>query len=327
MHVQTINSFKLGKAQIGIGCFAILLALPFLLYYGYCWGLWGRNSLFLQYFFQCRCPFASEEWRYARQVDVIVSACQNPISSRLSPSGRFLYVSQEDAGLISRILLDLETKERVDAIEQPFSSFLTDDLWFLQEGLDYYIIDRITGVQYPVEKFVFSRPNAQLDRAVNQPLVLESLRQSEQIFLVGPSTDTVVALAADFRTHPERIVLFDRFDLPDSNTQQFLQEHHIAFELILPDYPHEVVSPNGKLIARDDGIYLIETNQRIVKAPPSLVNGWISNGEGAIYSSYGLCLIHTFLPFADDTGCEIRVRQPVLLLRVPAKYLSPQEVQ
>jgi hypothetical protein len=296
------------------------------LYFGYCWGSWG-NSLFLQHFFQCHCPFESEEWRYGKQVDVIVSACQNPIGSRLSPSGHFLYVSQENSGIISAFLLDLQTRERVDTIEQPFSSFLTDDLWFLEKGLDNYIIDRTTGVQYPIEKFVYSRPNAQINRNVNQPLLLESLRQAEQIFLIGPSTDTVVALAADFRTHPERIVLFDRFDLPDSNTEQFLQENHISYQTVLPDYPHEVVSPNGKLIARDDGIYLVETNQMIVKAPPSLVNGWLGNSEGAIYSSYGRCFRHRGLPFADDIGCAIWVRQPVLLLKVPEKYLSPQGVQ
>lgn len=309
-----------------MGCFATLLAFPFVLYFGYCWGLWGRNSLSLQYFFQCNCPVESEEWRYSKQVHVLVSACQNVISSRLSPSGRFLYVYQENSGLISAFLLDLQTAERVDTTEQPFSSFLTDDLWFREKGLDNYIIDRTTGVQYPIQKFVYSRPNAQIDRNVNQPLLLENLRQAEQIFLIGPSRDTVVALPADFRIHPERIVLFDRFDLPDSNTEQFLQENHISYQTVLPKYPHEVISPNGKLIARDDGIYLVETNQMIVKAPPSLVNGWLGNSEGAIYSSNGRCFIHRGLPIiADDIGCEISVQQPVLLLKVPEKYLSPTE--
>jgi len=211
--------------------------------------------------------------------------------------------------------------------EQPFSSFLTDDLWFLEKGLDNYIIDRTTGMQYPIKKFVYSRPDAEINGKANQPLLLENLKQAQQVFLIGSSTDTVVALAADFRVHQERNFIFDRFDLPDFNTEQFLQENHISYQTVLPNYPHEVVSPNGKLIARDDGIYLIETNQMIVKAPPSLVNGWIGNGEGAIYSSYGRCLIHRGLPFADDTGCETWVRQPVFLLKVPEEYLSSNGVQ
>lgn len=317
MQVKTIHSFNRRGTRIWVGCFAILLAFPFVLYFGYCWGLWGRNSLTLQYFFQCNCPPESEEWRYSKQVDVIVSACQNVIRSRISPSGHFLYVYQENSGVISTTLLDLQTGESMDATGQPLSSFLTDDLWFLEQGLDHYIIDRTTGVQYPIEKFVYSRPNAQINRNANQPLLLESLRQAEQIFLIGPGTDTVVALAGDFRTHPEQIILFDRFDLPDFNTEKFLQENHISYQTILPDYPHEVVSPNGKLIARDDGIYLVETNQMIVKAPPSFVNGWLANNQGAIYSSYGRCLIHRGLPFTDDIGCETWVRQPVLLLKVP----------
>lgn len=311
-----------------MGCFAILLAFPFVVYFGYCWGLWGRTSLLLQHFFQCTCAPESEEWRYTIQVDVIVSACQNPIRSRISPSGRFLYVSQENTGLISTFLLDLQTGERVDVdtTGQSSSSFLTDNLWYIEKGLDKYIIDGTTGVQYPIEKFVFSRPDAQIKRNINQPLLLESLQHTEQIFLIGPSTDTVVALPSDFRTHPEQIVLFDRFDLPDFTTEQFLQKNHISYQTVLPNYPHEVVSPNGKWIARDDGIYLLETNQMIAKAPPSFVNGWISNGEGAIYSSYGRCFIHRGLPLADDIGCELWVRQPVLLLRVPAKYLSSSGV-
>lgn len=327
MQAKTIRSFNRRGARIGVGCFATLLAFPFVLYFGFCWGLWGRNSLFLQYFFQCNCPPESEEWRYARQVDVIVSACENVTGSRISPSGRLLYVYQENSGLIYAFLLDLQTRERMDTTEQPFSSFLTDDLWFLERGLDHYIIDRTTGVQYPIEKFVYSRPDGQINRKANQPLLLENLRQAEQVFLIGASTDTVVALYSDFRTYPERNFIFDRFDLPDFNTEQFLQENYISYQTVLPKYPHEVVSPNGKLIARDDGIYLVETNQMIVKAPPSLVNGWLGNSEGAIYSSYGRCFIHRGLPFADDVGCEIRVRQPILLLKVPEKYLFPNGVQ
>jgi hypothetical protein len=96
---------------------------------------------------------------------------------------------------------------------------------------------------------------------------------------------------------------------------------------VLPNYPHEVISPNGKLIARDDGIYLVETNQMIVKAPPSFVNGWLTNNQGAIYSVYGRCLLRRGLPFADDIGCETWVRQPVLLLKVPEHYISPTGVQ
>jgi hypothetical protein len=111
---------------------------------------------------------------------------------------------------------------RVDINDQPLSSFLTDDLWYLDSHGEKYIIDRITGVKFPIEKFVYSRPNGQINRKANQPFLLESLRQSQQIFLIGPSTDTVLALAANFRVHSEWNFVFDRFDLPNFDTEQFL---------------------------------------------------------------------------------------------------------
>lgn len=86
----------------------LLIALPLLLYYGYCWGLWGRNSLLLQYLFQCSCPPASEEARYPNEVDVIVSACPQA-RVRLSPSGHLLHVSEEKSGSVTAYLLNLHT--------------------------------------------------------------------------------------------------------------------------------------------------------------------------------------------------------------------------
>jgi hypothetical protein len=168
--------------------------MPILLYFGYCWGLLGRHSLLLQYLFQCNCPATSEEARYPKNVGVIVSACSDfKFHVNISPSGRLLYIQEKNSGVTSYYLLDLQTMRRVDINDQPLSSFLTDDLWYLDSHGEKYIIDRITGVKFPIEKFVYSRPNGQINRKANQPFLLESLRQSQQIFLIGPSTDTVVA--------------------------------------------------------------------------------------------------------------------------------------
>jgi hypothetical protein len=100
----------------------LLLGLPLLFYYGYCWGLWGRGSLLLQYLFQCTCPPASEEARYPEEVDVIVPACRQSYVE-LSPSGRLLAVREEQAGLPSTYLLDLQSMGRTEITNQPFQFF------------------------------------------------------------------------------------------------------------------------------------------------------------------------------------------------------------
>jgi hypothetical protein len=113
-----------GKASKQRGCsfwiirFAFLIGLTVLAYYGYCWGLWGRGSLLLQYLFQCSCLAASEEARYPRQVEVIVSACKY-VSSRLSPSGRLLLVSEKKNESSTDYLLDLQTMEKIDVTNHP----------------------------------------------------------------------------------------------------------------------------------------------------------------------------------------------------------------
>jgi hypothetical protein len=151
------------------------------------------------------------------------------------------------------------------------------------------------------------------------------LHNAQHVFLVGASSDTVVALSADFDTHPEKNFTTTRFDIPGSDIASFLQQNNITYQLIPPDFPHEVRSPNGRWIARDDGIYLADTDQLIVKAPRALVRGWTNHGKAAIYSSNGRCLLSRGLPFSDDNGCAISVPQPVLTLGVPEKYWLPAE--
>lgn len=313
------------RYRFWLGCFTLLLVMPLLLYYGYCWGLWGRNSLLLQYLFQCSCPPASEEARYSEHIDVIIPACSQA-RVRLSPSGMLLHVREKESGIATAYLLNLQTMEKIDVSNLLFPSFLTDDLWFVGNGLDGYILDRITGMQYPIQKFVYSRSDAKINGETNLALLAESLRQAEYIFLIGPSQDTVIALTSDFRTNPERNFLTNRFDISDFNMERFLQENNIIYRVILPDFPHEAISPDGKLIARDDGIYLVETGQIIAQAPPSLVRGWIWDSRGVIYSSNGRCLMRRVLLFVDDVECAIVVPQPVLLLKMPDEYLTPTQM-
>jgi len=312
--------------------FALLLGVPLLLYYGYCWGWWGRSSLLLQYIFQCGCPTVSNEARYPDEVDVIVPACPQA-RVRLSPSGHFLHVREWRAGITTAYLLDLQTMQRIDVTNQPLPSFLTDDLWFIENGFENYILDRITGMQYPTHKFRYSRPDAQINGETNLTLLVENLKQAEQVFLIGASTDTVVALPSDFRTDPERNFIANRFDLPDFNMERFLQENNISYQTVLPDFPGEVVSPDGRFIARHDGIYLVDPGEKIVEGYSASrffreyysVRGWTYDGSSVIYSMFlNPCLIEIGF-FSDDPACYFKVPQPVILLKVPQEFLLPTE--
>src|SRR5687767_15021398 len=120
---ETTSTTKWRGCRFWLSCFTLLLGLPVLFYYSYCWGWWGRNSLFPQYLFQCSCPVASEEARYPMQVDIVVPACHylsSTSSPSLSPSGRLLHVRTKRFWHFSSYLLDLQTMERIDVTNQPF---------------------------------------------------------------------------------------------------------------------------------------------------------------------------------------------------------------
>jgi hypothetical protein len=321
MQAKSSNSLKQRRVRTRIISFTLALGLPFLLYLGYCFGLWGRSSLFLQYLFQCNCPSFSEEWRYPKEVDVIVSACGNA-GIRLSSSGRLLYVEERKLGFSSSYLLDLRTNEKIpfvrpDLPEGDFS-FLTDDLIHISG----HILDRTTNTLYPIEKYVSSHPDAYVNGNTDLIKLAEALREAKEIYFIDGNI--VVALASDFRAHPEYNFITGKFDIPGFDTNRvklFLQENHIPYRFIPSAHPDEVVSRDGRFTARHDGIYLNETNQRIVKSHWGMVRGWIEDNSGAIYAPYygggGPCLISSNFGFLDDSACFFEVSQPVLLLKVP----------
>ena len=332
---KTSNTAKQWRFRFWIVGFTILLVSPFLLYYGYCWGLWEKNSLLLQYYFQCNCPASSEEWRYPKEVDVIISACRNG-GVRLSPSGRFIYVREENSELTSTYLLDLQTNDEVPInLPEGDMYFLTDDLiyifvWFGRgyEGGEH-IFDRTTDTMYSIQSFIHLQPNAYSYGKLDPTVLFKALLQVEKVFLIDPPYQPVIALSSDFQTQPEQSFIFEASALSGDHTnllEQFLRENNITYYHIPANFPHEAISPDGRLLARDDGIYLVEMDQMIVKAPLSFVRGWTYDGRGVIYAASHRCLLRLGLPFGDDTWCEIEVPQPVLLLKVPEEYLVPQEV-
>lgn len=309
-----------------IGCFTLVFGLPIWLYYCYCWGVWGRNSLLLQYLFQCNCPATSEKARYPKEVDIIIPACHTVnLGVKLSPGGRFLYLREEKNGLASAYLLDLQTMEKIDVTHQRFSEFATDDLWFVENGIEDYLIDRKTGMQYPTKTFRNWRDNAYVNGSPNLELLVAALHQAEQVFLIQ-NKDIVVVLMPNTSINFEQNITFNSSDIPggDPNrVEQFLRLNNITYQTALEDFPHEVRSPDGKFIARDDGIYFAGTHLMIIKTPVPGVRGWTYDGRGVIYTS-SRCLFYTSFP--GDGGCLRWVPQPVIKLKVPEEYFSPTQM-
>ncbi len=333
---ETKDTSKQQRRRLWLGCFTILLVSPLLLYYGYCWGLWGRQSLLLQYLFQCSCPPASEEVRYPEDVDVVVSACRYS-GSILAPSGRLLYVIEQNSKFSSTYLLDLQSNEKIPfAIGQGSNYFLTDDLLFLSlhygrgyEGGDY-ILDRTTGKQYPIQRFISLRSDALYPNGdLNLEVLTMELQDAQDVYLIDD--DIIVALKSDFQTFPERNFYIDQRVFPgrDPNRgEQFLQENGIDYHALPGRFQEEALSPDGRLIAREDGIYLAGSGEKIVESYTARgitgkyfsVQGWASDSSGVIYYKFlDACLLQ--LPSYDGGTCSIPVPQPLIKLKVPEEYL------
>ena len=278
--------------------------------------------MLLQHYFQCNCSAASEETRYSKEVDVIVSGCRSVSTGfKLSPSGHFLYIREEENEHVASYLLDLQTMERKRVTDQRFSSFLTDDLWFVDGSVNAYIIERTTGTKYAIKSFRYWQDNAFVHGAPNLELLVSALQQAEKIF-IAENYDSVVVLTPDFRTHPEKSFTFRGSDILQSfigiQVEDFLQASHVTYQTVLADFPREAISPDGRFIARDDGIYLVGSNQMIVKTPIPGLRGWTYDGQGVIYHSTP-CLFRVGFP-ADGGACLRRVSQPVIKLKVPEEY-------
>lgn len=328
---ETNQSFKKRRFQDWISRIILFLGLPLLFYFGYCWGWWGRNSLLLQYLFQCNCPLASADSRYPDEVDVIVSAC-GYAGSRLSASGHTLYVREKRFLHTSTYLLDLQTGEK-----NPFASlerdpyFLTDDLLYVSITYknEAYILNRATGDQYLIQRFRTLRPDAYVKGDADMGILAEALREAKYVFLINDN-DSAIALATDFLANPEHNFITDRFDIPGfghDRLERFLKESNIIYQSILEDFPGEAVSPDGRLLARSDGIYLIETNQKIGDANFVSVRGWTDDSHAVIYSQpiVGPCLLRTNFGILDDAACFFEVPQPVLKVKIPEEYLLAEE--
>jgi hypothetical protein len=139
----------------------------------------------------------------------------------------------------------------------------------------------------------------------------------------------------DFRNHPERSFTFNTIDIPGSSLERFLLENQIAYQQVQPSSPKELLSADGKFIARSEGIYLASTGERIVAGYTSSshdraysgqyfsVRGWSYDGRGVIYDKFlNPCLLEGSSVLTDGPFCMVEVPEPIIMLKVPEKYLE-----
>jgi hypothetical protein len=147
----------------------------------------------------------------------------------------------------------------------------------------------------------------------------------------------LVALSSDFHMQSEHNFVVYYYELPESlgagndRLESFLKQNNILYDTAPPtsfwdSFPNEVLSRDGRFVARNDGIYLAESNQRIVAGVPHLIiRGWSNDGR-AVYSANHIypCLFEFYIPMIDDLpSCQVVVPQPVIALKVPEEYLVP----
>ena len=330
------NRPKLRDYKFWLSLLFIFIGGCLLFYYGYCWGWWGRGSLLLQYLFQCSCPATSEEARYPDNVDVIVPACSYG-GSILSPSGRLLYVSEQDSKFSLTYLLDFQTGVKTPLVLPKGSNyFLTDDLIFHSfYGDDEYILDIKTGNKYPIQNATRLKPNIYSMGDIEPTLLLGALLRVDQIFLIDDVFQPVIALSSDFRTHPDENFTFNVLEFPGdrpNRIEQFLQKNDIDYHFVPGFFQEEALSPDGRFIAREDGIYLAGSGKKIVEAYTAegitgkyfSVLGWTYDSSGVLYYKFlDGCLLEP--PSYDGGVCSIPVPQPLLKLKLPEEYLLPTQ--
>ncbi|MBI5651136.1 MAG: hypothetical protein HZC40_11935 [Chloroflexi bacterium] len=318
-----------------------------LLWWSWCWGWWGNDNLFLQYLFHCKYPPLSEETRYPASVDVLVSECVDAHLEDISPNGRYLIVSYPGTEFptqpLGAYLYDLQSKELkpVNGIDAgDFSPrFVTDD-WLLEIRREPYrikweetklaLVNPRNGRRLVLNRVPMS-PNHEIESGM-----LQFFHTAEQVYVL--ELGLAVALAPNFVEHPEaNFVLGRQFDGPTDmeRIRKILDENGIPYQVQVPyAYPPtsygEDLSRN-RLFKYYFGIYLVSNNEMVF---PALVEVYLSSNfrdAGWAYEDRGVILDggQTYLIGGGDSiSCcgpkWFPVARPILLLKVPKEYLSPE---
>lgn len=281
--------------------------------------VWGASSLLFS-----NCDALPED----PNVEVVISACRKPHLYSISPDGKYLVYGAEKQGIW---LQNLNTGE-----EQALSAaghYWLSDQWLLQEAdiqgeRLFWVFDVRDGTQTPLQ-WVHGMPGmtSRLDdeTLVFSPEVLIRFQKAETVYFVPESLKIAVALAPDFKTHPEDSYVLAtprsyRGRDPEAITA-FLTDNDISYVEIKNKYyyypPDPLPSHNGHFIAT--GTRIMTPAGKVVVQTQELfgvIYGWAHDDSG-VYFQLPRLRNGPFLMLLFRVGKA----EPILKLKVPEKYL------
>lgn len=316
----------------------LLLGSLFLLYWGYCWGLWGRDSKLLAFLFPCACPPISEEFRYPEYINVLVPACEDRRISDVSPSKRYLATTGNnfDRGYI----YDIKTRSIRKSNLSPYGAkFLTDDIF-----INYYDnpLQIINLENQNISKFFNIEDLPGILNSHSQPVDLaytvSLFAKSEKVYFL-PQGDSFLLLGIDQYDPGKNIAFGKQYNSKFPETvRSELKRQGIPFECIYFDMYNNInpkkvgpkeFSDNGEFYWENglkEGVHLTKNDELLTPDVTKYwtIIRWVNQDEGLLLDQEVKYLIGD-----GSSGFDVwptsffRFPQPILLLKVPDEYQTP----
>lgn len=327
MNLKRILPWLLG----GIGLLVLVIALsPWLINLLWCWGYFGRDSLIFQYWWQCGCPTESESVRYAPYRILSPACSQTRIVDILQDNRTVLaYRELSTPPAIQRELLKIDVNQETNVLfdlggRSPNNIYLLNDKILLiryDPRSNYAFVDLTTGLFHEVasvgyEPVVFEPMQTDFE-------ILEQLKSKDLIF-VPERSRLVIGTTADFDAQKSIVIYSNTGGFP--SVIKFLEDNNIVYYSLDWGFTPQFQSPDGRLEAKLDGVYIADTDQKIVSSWQPKIGDynargfkpqfWSSDGRKVIYGQGGYNHIYN----SDVFGSHWPVPQPILILDIPPEY-------
>ncbi len=271
--------------------------------------------------------------------EILISACNKDLRVVAVPGGEVLFVAKyhaDNAYLFDNAyLLDLRTGEKRDVPNDPLlmatqGEFLSSELVWLggvfsrpEASPGYrpdYILDLNDGQRY---ELINLNQMPLLDNKFD-PKYYAYFQSAEQVFILQKDY-MVIALSHDFRQNPEGNVIYFKpppnGDFEDGEMlEKLMNDLGVKYKIVDFSYSNyydmDILSPTGKYVVRDDGIYLSGTFTRVIKRDMSAFKGWYYDESGVVIGGRGYYLINLGSAFGISFEYYY-VPSPVLKLRLP----------